>query len=188
MHCDCERFIEEYSEYRDGVLTADQQAEFREHVETCPCCARYDRVLRAAGDLLSQLPGAEPDEDFMPRLQHRLYNIDEGLGDLPAHRFAGAAALAGVAAVGILALFWLPFAATVPMEMQLDPVAAYVPPPTAGEVPNLFRRGHFVDASRIEQAPILESGELIRPRKAHVYPIVILESDPWIQTSASFGH
>ena len=60
MHCDCERFIEEYSEYRDGVLTADQQAEFREHVETCPCCARYDRVLRAAGDPEPDLvqPGA----------------------------------------------------------------------------------------------------------------------------------
>lgn len=188
MHCDCDRFIQEYSDYRDGVLTADRQAEFREHVAACACCARYDRVLRAAGDLLSQLPGAEPDEDFMPRLQHRLYNIDEGLGDLPAHRFAGAAALVGVAAVGILALFWLPFAATVPMEMQLDPVAAYIPPPTEVEVPNLFRRGHFVDSSRGNGARILESGALVWPPKSHVHPTVILESDAWIQVSASYGH
>jgi hypothetical protein len=188
MHCDCDRFIQEYSDYRDGVLTADRQAEFREHVAACACCARYDRVLRAASDLLSQLPGAEPDEDFMPRLQHRLYNIDEGLGDLPAHRFAGAAALVGVAAVGILALFWLPFAATVPMEMQLDPVAAYIPPPTEVEVPNLFRRGHFVDSSRGNGARILESGVVVWPPKSHVHPTVILESDAWIQASASYGH
>jgi anti-sigma factor RsiW len=187
MHCDCDRFIQEYSEYRDGVLTPDREAEFREHVAACPCCARYDRVLRAAGELLAQMPCAEPDEDFMPRLQHRLYNIDEGLGDMPANRFAGAAALVGVAAVGILALFWLPFAAAVPMEMQLDPVAAYVPPPAAEEVPSLFRRGHFVD-SPASQVRILESGAVIWQPRTHVHPTVTLESDSWIQASASFGH
>ena len=187
MHCDCDRFIQEYSEYRDGVLTPDREAEFREHVAACPCCARYDRVLRAAGDLLAQLPSAEPHDDFMPRLQHRLYNIDEGLGDMPAHRFAGAAALVGVAAVGILALFWLPFAASVPVELQLDPVAAYVPPPVDEEVPSLFRRGHFVEAAA-GQARILESGAVVWQPRSHVHPTVILESGSWVQASASFGH
>ncbi len=33
MHCDCNRFLEEYSEFRDGALSAEQEAEFREHVQ-----------------------------------------------------------------------------------------------------------------------------------------------------------
>mgnify|MGYP001820395787 CR=1 FL=1 len=134
MHCDCDRFIQEYSEYRDGVLTPDREAEFREHVAACPCCARYDRVLRAAGDLLAQLPSAEPHDDFMPRLQHRLYNIDEGLGDMPAHRFAGAAALVGVAAVGILAGLTCAYPGTLFLRQLLFEVEALDPGTYLGAV------------------------------------------------------
>ena len=99
MLCDCNRFLQEYSDFRDGALSVEQEAEFREHVAKCPCCARYDRVLRAGSELLAHLPAEQPADDFMPRLQHRLYNVDEGLVDMPAHRFAGGAALVGVAKV-----------------------------------------------------------------------------------------
>jgi len=188
MLCDCDRFVQEYSDYRDGALSAEQEADFREHVETCPCCARYDRVLRAGSELLARLPSEQPADDFMPRLKHRLYNVDEGLSELPAHRFAGGAALVGVAAVGLLALFWLPFAATVPVEMQLDPVAAYVPPGIETDVPSLFRQGPFVDASIRGGAQILEAGAAIWKPRSHAHPTVILDSDTWVQASASLGH
>jgi len=188
MLCDCDRFVQEYSDYRDGALSAEQEAEFREHVKTCPCCARYDRVLRAGSELLAHLPAELPTDDFMPRLQHRLYNVDEGLSDMPAHRFAGGAALVGVAAVGLLALFWLPFAATVPVEMQLDPVAAYVPLAVEGDVPSLFRQGPFVDVSIREGAEILEAGAAVWKPRSRVQPTGILESDAWSQPSLSLGH
>jgi len=188
MHCDCNRFLQEYSDYRDGALSVDQEAEFREHVAKCPCCARYDRVLRVGSDLLAHLPAEQPTDDFMPRLQHRLYNVDEGLIDMPAHRFAGGAALVGVAAVGLLALFWLPFAATVPVEMQLDPVAAFVPPAIEADVPALFRKGPFVDASFRSRGEILEAGAAIWKPRSHVHPTVILESEVGLQASASLGH
>ncbi len=188
MLCDCDRFLQEYSDYRDGALSAEQEAEFREHVVACPCCAHYDRVLRAGSELLAALPSEQPADDFMPRLQHRLYNVDEGLSDLPAHRFAGGAALVGMAAVGLLALFWLPFAATVPVEMQLDPVAAYVPPAVDGDVPNLFRQGPFVDASIRNGIEILEAGAPFWKPRSRVHTTVILESDVWAQASVSLGH
>jgi len=188
MLCDCNRFLQEYSDFRDGALSVEQEAEFREHVAKCPCCARYDRVLRAGSDLLAHLPAEQPTDDFMPRLQHRLYNVDEGLVDMPAHRFAGGAALVGVAAVGLLALFWLPFAATVPVEMQLDPVAAFAPPAIEADVPALFRRGPFVDASLRSRGEILEAGAAIWKPRSHVHPTVILESEVGVQASASLGH
>jgi len=188
MHCDCDRFLQEYSDYRDGALSAEREVEFREHVVACPCCARYDRVLRAGSELLAGLPSEQPQDDFMPRLQHRLYNVDEGLTEMPAHRFAGGAALVGMAAVGLLALFWLPFAATVPVEMQLDPVAAYVPPAVEGDVPSLFRQGPFVDASIRDGAEILEAGAAVWKPRSRVHPTGILESDAWSQASLSLGH
>ncbi len=188
MLCDCNRFLQEYSDYRDGALSAEREAEFREHVNACPCCARYDRVLRAGSELLSSLPSEEPAEDFMPRLTHRLYNVDEGLTAMPAHQFAGAAALVGVAAVGILALFWLPFAAIVPVEMQLDPVAAYAPPPGDDDLPSLFRSGPFIEASIHHGADFLEVGGAIWQQRSRARPRMTLESDTWLQASASLGH
>ncbi|MGW8282611.1 MAG: anti-sigma factor family protein [Gemmatimonadota bacterium] len=188
MLCDCNRFLQEYSEYRDGALSAEQEAEFREHVSACPCCARYDRVLRAGSELLSSLPSEEPAEDFMPRLAHRLYNVDEGLTGTPAHQFAGAAALVGVAAVGILALFWLPFAAIAPVEMQLDPVAAYAPAPGDGDLPSLFRSGPFIEASIHQGDDFLEVGGVIWQQRSRARPRMTLGTDSWLQASASLGH
>lgn len=185
MNCDCDRFIRQYSDYRDGILSAEQESEFREHVTECPCCARYDRVLRTGTELLASLPTEHPDDDFMPRLQHKLYNVDEGLIADSSNRFAGAAALVGVASVGLLALFWLPFAAIVPVEMQLDPVAAHAPPPGENDVPNLFRPGPHVDVASRSGTGVLENGAAIWEPRSHVHPTILLASDPWIRASAS---
>ena len=106
---------------------------------------------------------------------------------MPSHRFSGGAALVGVAAVGLLALFWLPFAATLPVVMQLDPVAAFVPPAIEADFPNLFRQGPFVDASFRSRGEILEAGAAIWNPRSHVHPTVILESEV-VQASASLGH
>jgi hypothetical protein len=143
----CEEFLEDYSDYCDGLMCAERQAEFENHLAACPGCSRYDRVLRRGVELLKALPGEGADDEFMPRLVHRLYNVDEGLHP-SAHRFAGGAALVGVAAVGLLALFWLPFAASVPLELELEPVSARAP--AASEPPALFRSGPFITAVAVE--------------------------------------
>jgi len=151
----CDHFIERYTDYRDGLLDADTTAEVETHLAACPCCARYDRVMRRGLELLSDIPCPESSDDFMPRLRHRLYNVDYGVAE-GRRSFGGSAALVGVAAVGLLALFWLPFAASVPLEMELPAVSAQFPPPGSMEVPSLFRSGPFVTTLLLEDETHLD--------------------------------
>lgn len=151
----CDQFIELYSEFRDGLLTSDRAELLEEHLKSCSCCARYDRIMQRGLEILGDIPCAESSDDFMPRLRHRLYNVDCGVPD-GRSRFGGSAALVGVAAVGLLALFWLPFAASVPMEMELPAVSAQLPPPVSVEVPSLFRSGPFVTTLLVEEQSYLD--------------------------------
>jgi hypothetical protein len=61
-----------------------------------------------------------------------------------------------VAAVGLLALFWLPFAASVPLEMELPAVSAQYPPEGSLELPSLFRSGPFVTTLLLEEESYLD--------------------------------
>jgi hypothetical protein len=58
-------------------------------------------------------------------------------------RLGGGAALVAMAAVGLLAVVWLPFASKIPVEVELAPVAVTAPA-TGAEVPSLFSPGPFV--------------------------------------------
>lgn len=144
----CKSFVDEYTDYRDGFVSPAREAEFREHGLHCPDCGRYDRVMRSGLELLSEIPRPESSDDFMTRLQHRLYNLDQGVVDKSSHRLLGSAALVGVATVGVLALFWLPFAASVPVEWELAPVAVEKPSEQLvfdrGNTPSLLGPGPFV--------------------------------------------
>lgn len=157
----CTAFLQGYTDFRDGRLAPDREAEFRAHIEACSACERYDRVLRSGIELLSELPEPELSDDFMPRLRHRLYNVDQGVLDSSSNRFLGSAALVAVAAVGLLALFWLPFAATVPVEVELPAVAAERPPEQLvtdeEQVPSLLRSGPFVQPASLLDEPRQES-------------------------------
>lgn len=140
---DCESFLAGYSEYRDGLLSPSDRAVFDSHLAGCETCQRYDRVVKQGTELVRSLPSAHASDDFLDRLKHRLYHVDDGI-PLAGSRLGGSAALVGVAAVGLLALFWLPFAARVPVELELPPVAVQAPS-TADEVPALFRPGPFLN-------------------------------------------
>jgi hypothetical protein len=175
----CERFLEEYSDFRDGLLSAEQQEEFERHLETCMQCSRYHRVVQRGLELLTSLPPAHSSGDFMPRLRHRLYNVDDGILTVSRNRLGGSAALVGVAAVGLLALFWLPFAATVPVELELPPVAAKTPRGDAGQVPSLFRHGPFVSTLLNDQSSVLD-GELVEwPPRLNITPTIVRLEGPY---------
>lgn len=144
----CTSFINGYTDYRDGLLPPAREAAFRQHCIGCPDCGRYDRVMCSGLELLSEIPRPESPDDFMTRLQHRLYNVDQGVVDKSSNRLLGSAALVGVATVGVLALFWLPFAASVPVEWELSPVAVEKPSEQLvfdrGNTPSLLGSGPFV--------------------------------------------
>ncbi len=144
----CTSFISGYTDYRDGFVSPARETAFRQHCLRCPDCGRYDRVMRSGLELLAEIPQPESPDDFMTRLQHRLYNVDQGVVDKNSNRLLGSAALIGVATVGVLALFWLPFAASVPVEWELAPVAVEKPSEQLvfdrGNTPSLLGSGPFV--------------------------------------------
>ena len=154
----CTGFLEGYTDFRDGRLSPAREAAFRAHLDACSACTRYDRTIRDGLQLLAELPDAEGSEDFMPRLTHRLYNLDQGVLDTSSRHFLGSAALVAVASVGLLALFWLPFAASVPVELELPAVAVERPPEQLvtyeNQTPSLLRSGPFVQpADRLDGRP-----------------------------------
>lgn len=141
----CEHFLESYSDYADGLLEDSAQSECTEHVDRCPSCSRYVRVMQQAVDVFRELPSAEPASDFAPRLRHRLYHVEDNIPWAAAHP-GGSAAILAVAAVGLLSLFWLPFATQIPVEVQFAPVA--VQAPDVPESSPLFQEGPFFEPPR----------------------------------------
>lgn len=136
---DCADFLAGYSDYRDGLLAAGDVAEYDGHAAVCSSCARYDRAVRQGGDLLRGLPELQPSEDFMPRLQHRVFHLEEEMRH-PPRRVPRAGALMFVAAGIVAAATAFPGLDSEPALPELPPIAARAPQPAA-EVPVLFRRG-----------------------------------------------
>ncbi|MDH3734436.1 MAG: zf-HC2 domain-containing protein [Gemmatimonadota bacterium] len=122
----CDHFIETYSEYRDGLVTDEVRARYEHHLAECGRCRRYDHVVRQGAMVYSELPGPSVSHDFLPRLQHRIYHVEDA-ARLTTRRAVGSAALVAVAGVGFLAVTWLPFATRMSVEVQLPPVAVEAP-------------------------------------------------------------
>lgn len=72
----CTKFLELYSDFRDGELESDQTALVRSHLESCSECARYHEVVDRGAELLRSVGGPAPRGDFDDRLRHRIYQAD----------------------------------------------------------------------------------------------------------------
>ena len=72
----CSRFLQGYSDHRDGLLDAREAARFRSHLEHCPSCARYDRIVSGGVKVLARQGGIEPSDDFALRLKYRLLEME----------------------------------------------------------------------------------------------------------------
>jgi anti-sigma factor RsiW len=143
----CSEFLREYSEYRDGMMDGDRCAEVETHLASCPSCAKYDTVVReGVGELLG-LSEVEPSYDFMPRLQHRLYNVDEE-ASWSRRRDVSGTSVSFVVLLGLLIglAAWLPLMRSQGAVIELPAVAAVAPPRTQAEsIHSLFRAGPLLD-------------------------------------------
>jgi len=151
MHMKCEQFLESYSDFVDGLLDQSADVACEEHETRCPSCSRYARVMREGVDLFRDLPAAETASDFSPRLRHRLYHVEDNIPWAAAHP-GGSAAILAVAAVGLLSLFWLPFATQIPVEVQFAPVA--VDTPEDVPVASLFQPGPHLESPTVKLLPL----------------------------------
>lgn len=106
---DCAEFLDRYSEFRDRGLDAEAHARFDEHRRSCLSCARYDRVMMRGVGMLHELPEVKPSPDFMPRLQHRLFHLDDERALRRAGRGAGTPLATLAIAGAIAAAAWTPW-------------------------------------------------------------------------------
>ena len=102
----CKEVLARHSEYLDGEMAAADSERWRAHLDACPPCARYDRILRKGMRLLSETPHVEPDPSFKLHLRYRIADEERRLDVRPATM--NAAASLSVAAMLALAA-WLPF-------------------------------------------------------------------------------
>ena len=119
---DCSQVLDNFSDYLDDTASDDDAAAIEDHIESCPHCSRYRSVLKRGSRLLRSLPEPELREDFAPRLQHRLFHVDNER----AVQAAGASGAPALTVLGIAVLLaavaWSPtFFAGSPV-VQLDPI------------------------------------------------------------------
>jgi hypothetical protein len=153
---ECSRFLEGYSAFRDGELEVRELEEFESHLQDCVSCSRYHEVIDRGVQLYRSTAEITPSEDFLPRLQHRLYHVDDELrgagrsgSGMPALLTLGISAL-------IAAVAWLPALRSQPVVLELPPVMARAPLPPPVEPGLLFQQGPFL----VREPPRMEWGEL----------------------------
>ena len=138
---DCSQFLDAYSEFRDGLLSRELMDSHRAHLAACSSCARYDRVVEQGARVFRDLPKVEPSHDFVPRLQHRLYHLEEEMRRPGPHGSGAPLAFTLAIAAIIGASAWMPAMRPRPAEFHLPPVAAHAPHRLLGVQQVMFAPG-----------------------------------------------
>jgi len=106
---DCQEFLSSYTDYRDGLLSDRDVARAEVHLSGCESCRRYRRVVDEGIRELRSLPSVSAGNDFRPRLQHRIYHLEDGDAFGDGSRGSGTTAVAAVGiAVLLTAAAWSP--------------------------------------------------------------------------------
>ena len=153
----CKEFIEGHTRYRDGMLTTEERERFDAHMETCASCRRYETVLSRGIAMWRALPRVEAAPDFRPRLQHRLFHVDDE-GKLPFRRQIGRAAAIVIATAGLVSLGVSSRAQPLRIDVGLPPLTVEPPQPAVAETQRgLFDDGPYVpDRFLVPFAPALD--------------------------------
>lgn len=133
---DCTELLDTFSDYRDRRLDPAERARVERHLDRCPSCRRYRRVIDQGVRTLRELPGPPVPDDFRPRLRHRIFHLEDGdaLG-----RDATASGVSGTATVAMALLLalaaWGPVLQDRTAEVSLAPVVVDEPPAARGGLP-----------------------------------------------------
>ncbi|MDX1492967.1 MAG: zf-HC2 domain-containing protein [Longimicrobiales bacterium] len=118
----CSQVVANFTDYLDGLASAEDAAAIERHLDGCPKCVRYREVLESGAELLRTLPEPELGEDFVPRLQHRLFDIEnERVVRVTADSGAPAMAVAAIAVL-LAVIAWSPVLFTGSPVVQLEPI------------------------------------------------------------------
>jgi anti-sigma factor RsiW len=117
----CSDFVARFTDYLDGSAPPEDVRAMSEHLDGCDSCRRYKTVIERGASVLRSLPEPELRDDFAPRLQHRLYHVQEERAP-SEHVTSGAPALT-VLGIAIM----LTAAAWSPLLRGSDPVVELAP-------------------------------------------------------------
>ena len=125
----CSEVVARLTEYLDGDTSSEEAASIERHLGACSACVRYRNVVVHGGQLLRSLPEPELHEDFEPRLQHRLFHVDD-------ERLLGVHAASGTPAMTVLgiallltAVAWSPTLFAGSRAVELAPIVVDRAPP-----------------------------------------------------------
>jgi len=124
----CSEFVGRFTDYHDGLVSAEGRAAMDGHVAGCGACRRYVDVVEKGAALLRALPSPELREDFGPRLQHRLYHVDDE-GGLAVPTASGTTALTVLGmAILLTAVAWSPALRAGAPAVELEAIVVSRPP------------------------------------------------------------
>ena len=154
----CREFLERYTDFRDGLITAPRELRrFERHLGHCPTCRRYDGALRQGVLALRAAETIEASPTFRSKLEARLARERRAAHEVPAR--AGIAAALFVAAALALVVLEAVRRPEVAQAPALPPVPFPTPVVQAG-VPFVSfqdpRAGVFVGSPNSSGAPQVE--------------------------------
>lgn len=125
----CRWFIDVYSDRRDGHLDPDDQRRAEAHLDACPSCRRYDRVIRTGISVLRAEEGGFIDHTVaLTTVRHRAWDLERR--EATALGAAGSGiTTAGVVLIALLlgGFAWFPLLLPGAPEVEIAPVAAVAP-------------------------------------------------------------
>jgi anti-sigma factor RsiW len=129
---DCPQYLAQFSDYFDGRAEVEVSEEMEAHRFACQRCRRYSEVLEAGGKLLRDLPSPEIPPDFQPRLDHRIFHVEDGASIAREAMGTGATTVSVLAVALLVALSaWAPAVTSPERTIELPPVVVAGPPPAA---------------------------------------------------------
>src|SRR5437879_11728869 len=94
----CAEFLERYTDFRDGLITAPRELRrFERHLLRCAGCRRYDTAVQRGGLALQAAGTIEPSRAFRPRRDARLASEARATRGVPAATGVAAAVVRGAA-------------------------------------------------------------------------------------------
>ena len=154
---DCKEYLARFSEFYDQRTDAAVSQEMEAHRAGCLGCGRYSETLESGTQILRALPPLEIAVDFRPRLDHRIYHLEDGASIARESLGTGATSVSVLAIAILVALSaWSPVVTVTTAAPELPAVVVAEPPtpaftlgsttPTFSKSLSLFSDPEFQDA------------------------------------------
>jgi hypothetical protein len=127
---DCQEYLLRFSEYLDGRTEEAVSKEIEVHRSGCERCDRYSRTFEAGRKILLSLDSLDVPVDFRPRLNHRIYHLEDG-ASIARQSLRSGATMVSVLTMAVLVAVsaWAPAIGLPERVVELPAVVVAAPSP-----------------------------------------------------------